>query len=487
MTVTAPPQRVVLYVRVSTDEQTLGHSLDSQRNDLVAFAATLGGEVVETYIDAGASGTSAEGRPEFMRMVADAEGGAFDAVLVARVDRFARNVADSAIYRRRLAEHGVRVLSLAEPSVGDDTPAGFLTQGLHDLMAQHYSVQLAANVTRGKRTRWEKGLPNGMPPFGYQQLGVAANDPPTLVAEEAAVVREAFEMFASGIVSYVEIAARLNARGFRTRRRAPRGRPGDGPRAWSGDSVRDILRNPMYRGAVTYKGEERPGLHEPIITEELWWAAARMARTMRGMATSSRRRRFYPLASIVRCSACGSTLQGQASRSGERYRYYRHNARRRGIECPAPSRGIRADFLEGDVDNIVARFEMPPDVRERVLALLRDEPDPDPAASRGRIEERLRRLARAYTDLGLDEAEYEAQRRTLQAELDRLSIPVEKASAAAEHFDLLQDAWARATAEEKRGLALALFETIYVDIQTLDIADVVVQPAFRPWLSRRTT
>ncbi len=54
---------------------------------------------------------------------------------------------------------------------------------------------------------------------------------------------------------------------------------------------------------------------------------------------------------------------------------------------------------------------------------------------------------------------------------------------AAETFDVLQEAWSRASPQEKRGVALALFETVYVDLATMTIADVVVQPAFRPWLS----
>ncbi len=54
---------------------------------------------------------------------------------------------------------------------------------------------------------------------------------------------------------------------------------------------------------------------------------------------------------------------------------------------------------------------------------------------------------------------------------------------AAETFDVLQEAWVRATAREKRGLALALFEAIFVDLETMTIADVILQPAFRPWLS----
>lgn len=66
---------------------------------------------------------------------------------------------------------------------------------------------------------------------------------------------------------------------------------------------------------------------------------------------------------------------------------------------------------------------------------------------------------------------------------DRLSVPTEQAVTAAESFDVLRAAWSRSTPQEKRGLALALFKAVYVDLGTMTIADVVMQPAFRPWLS----
>lgn len=69
----------------------------------------------------------------------------------------------------------------------------------------------------------------------------------------------------------------------------------------------------------------------------------------------------------MRCSGCGQNLQGNATKSGEGYRYYRETAERRGIDCTQPQVSVRADALEAEVDRIVTRFEMPAVVRERVL------------------------------------------------------------------------------------------------------------------------
>lgn len=197
-------QRVALYLRVSTDEQAQGHSLDSQHQELTDWARLEGWEVAEIYEDAGASGTTVAGRTSFLRMVRDAQAGAFDAILVLRVDRFARSVRDSAVYRELLSDCGVQLKSKTEPTVGDDTPAGFLTNGMFDVMAAYYSILLSSDVARGMRTRALKGLPVGDIPFGYSST--SADEPPKIVPAEAEAVRNAFEQYAGGNRSMLEIA-----------------------------------------------------------------------------------------------------------------------------------------------------------------------------------------------------------------------------------------------------------------------------------------
>lgn len=257
----------------------------------------------------------------------------------------------------------------------------------------------------------------------------------------------------------------------------------DDRRLWTSQSVAAMLGNPIYAGFVTHKGDLLAGRHEAIIPEELYRQVQRMRTSARGRPAAPTHD-AYLLRTLLKCVQCGSNLQGNHTKAGAGYRYYRETARRRGIECPAPQIAIRAERLEAEVDAIVARFRMPEDVRERVLTLLREaDGEEDVEVQRARIEERLRRLGRLYADLQIDEAEYEAQRRALAAQLDRLTVPVERAVAAAETFDVLQAAWAKATPDEKRSLALALFEAIYVDTATKAIVDVVVQPAFRAWLS----
>lgn len=471
--------RFAVYVRVSTVEQAEGHSLLSQREACEAFITQQGGEVAAVYEDAGFSATSTD-RPAFQRMLADAAEGAFNALVVLRYDRFARSLEDWIVVRRALERKGIRVVSVTEPI--DTSPMAPILEALHGGLAEWYSRDLSVKVARGHRKRGEKGLMLGSVPFGYREAANPREEPPTVVPDEAEAVRRAFEAFASG-ATMVAVAAELNRRGFRTRYRARRGSDEQDGRAWTSQSVSALLATETYTGMVTHHGEVLgPGLHEAIISRELFEQVQRRRRSSRGRPARDRRQQ-YVLRGIARCAGCGHPLQGNRTKSGKGYRYYRESASRRGVECPMSGLSVRADWLEAEVDALVARFRMPADVREQVLALLAADAEEPAEARRARLEERRRRLGKLFADLSISEVEYEAQRRALDAELDRLTVPAAQAVAAADTFDVLQRAWLTATAEERRTIALSLFEGIYIDVRRKVITEAVVAPPFRPWIT----
>lgn len=471
--------RYAVYVRVSTVEQAEGHSLLSQREACEAFVAQHGGEVAAVYEDAGFSATSTD-RPAFQRMLADAEAGAFNALVVPRYDRFARSLEDWIVVRRGLERKGIRVVSVTEPI--EDNPMAPILEALHGGLAEWYSRDLSVKVARGHRKRGEKGLLLGSCPFGYRESANPREDPPAVVPDEADAVRWAFEAFSSG-ATMVSVAAELNRRGFRTRYRARRGSDEQDGRAWTSQSVSALLATATYTGVITHHGEVLgPGLHEAIISAELFEQVQRRRRSSRGRPARDRRQQ-YVLRGIALCAGCGLPLQGNRTKSGQGFRYYRETANRRGIDCPMSGLSVRADWLEAEADAVVARFRMPSDVREQVFALIAADADEPVEAQRTRLEERRRRLAKLYGDLTITEVEYDAQRRSLDAELDRLTVPAAQAAAAAETFDVLQRAWLTATPEERRTIALSLFEAIYVDPRQKQITDVRVAPAFRAWVT----
>ena len=157
--------RAALYARVSTNEQVRGYSMDGQLENTRTHAEQRDWEVVEEYVDPGYSARTDE-RPAFKKMIHDGKAGAFDVIVVLKSDRFARNRAHAAMYKQLLREVGVRVVSVTEP-VEEGTPAGVILEGMNEVIAEWYSVDLSAKVTDAKRRRAEGGLWNGPVPFGY--------------------------------------------------------------------------------------------------------------------------------------------------------------------------------------------------------------------------------------------------------------------------------------------------------------------------------
>jgi len=207
-------KRVALSLRVSTESQVDGFSLQTQETVLRAWAERGSWEVVEVYVDAGRSAyRKVEGREAFIRMIDDAEAGRFDAVLVQKGDRFMRGIAQATLVRDRLRFAGVQYKSLEEPGAWDGTPGGFLQGSLSDMFAEYYSLDLSIKKTRNLLTRAESGLTLGDVPWGYLR-----DDPKQPIypdPELAPMVRHLFARYSTCLCSMGELAEELNAAGFR--------------------------------------------------------------------------------------------------------------------------------------------------------------------------------------------------------------------------------------------------------------------------------
>ena len=179
------------YCRYSSHGQT-EQSIEGQLRDNYAFAEREGYTIVAEYIDRARTGRS-DNRNDFQRMIADAAKKQFSVIIVWKLDRFARNRYDSAMYKARLKKYGVRVISATESLT--DTPEGIILEGMLESMAEYYSANLSVNVKRGQRETVAKGkYCGGTIPYGYKtQDGKLVPDEKT-----APVIRYVFEQYAQG-------------------------------------------------------------------------------------------------------------------------------------------------------------------------------------------------------------------------------------------------------------------------------------------------
>ena len=143
----------VIYARFSSHSQT-EQSIEGQLRVCKEFAERNKINIIGEYIDRATTGTN-DNRPEFQKLIADASKKEFEQILVYKLDRFSRNKYDNTIYKHKLAQYGVRVVSATE--IINDTPEGALMEGLLEMFAEMYSKDLSQKVKRGIRESIIKG------------------------------------------------------------------------------------------------------------------------------------------------------------------------------------------------------------------------------------------------------------------------------------------------------------------------------------------
>jgi len=299
------------YIRVSTEEQT-ELSPASQLVEIRKWAATHGYIVPDEFVftDEGITGRKVVGRDAFRRMigVAKTKPKPFDAILLWKFSRFARNRDDAVFYKSILRKQlGIEVLSIKEPVA--EGKMGIITEALIEAMDEYYSINLAEEVKRGMEEKHRRGELQSTPAFGY---GVE-NNILVPVEPEATYVKEIFRRFVAG-EGYFPISKWLNAIGVRTHRGNP----------FENRTVEYILRNPVYIGKLRWNPNGRtrrdyndPGViladgkHQPLIDMETWDAAQARVAELKAMWKYHGR----PLgcnkdwiSGLVRCSSCGGTL-----------------------------------------------------------------------------------------------------------------------------------------------------------------------------------
>lgn len=242
--------RAALYARVSTEDQaTEGFSLDAQVEKLRAYCSARGWDVAGEYVDDGYSGRN-DRRPAFRRMLK--ERGAWDTILVLKMDRIHRNSRNFMAMMDRLRSWGKEFTSMQE-SLDTGTAMGRFVMDIIQRIAQLESEQTAERVYMGMHQKAKSGQgPLGFPaPFGYRFEEGSLR----VVGGERDVVRGIFDAYHEG-KPLRAIAEDLNARRIRTRRGLH----------WSVWSIRYLLLNPIYAGYLQWDGVVRPGDHEAVVS-----------------------------------------------------------------------------------------------------------------------------------------------------------------------------------------------------------------------------
>ena len=135
--------KAVIYARYSAGPRQTDQSIEGQLRVCTDFCNQRGITIIDSYCDRHISGRTDE-RPEFQRLIADAKKKKFEAVVVYKTDRFARNKYDSAIYKRELKRNGIQIFYAAEAI--PEGPEGIILESLMEGLAEYYSAELAQKI-----------------------------------------------------------------------------------------------------------------------------------------------------------------------------------------------------------------------------------------------------------------------------------------------------------------------------------------------------
>lgn len=302
----------VIYARYSSSGQR-DESIEGQLRDCHAFAERYNIRIIEEYCDRAMTGTS-DRRPEFQRMIRDSSKGQFNVVITWKNDRFARSRYDSAVYKAKLKQNGVRLL-YAKESIPDG-PEGIVLESVMEGFAEYYSANLSQNVKRGNYDSALKRQTLGQTVFGLRK---GADKRFEIDPVTGPVVQRIFREYAAG-QSAVSIYTALNVEGFRTLRGNP----------FNKNSIRKILQNEKYVGVYEYADIRDEHGIPALVSRETFDRVQIMLEKHHRSPAAKKDAGGFLLTTKLFCGECGEPMTGDCGtgKSGAVYSYYICNGRR---------------------------------------------------------------------------------------------------------------------------------------------------------------
>lgn len=293
-----------IYVRVSTEEQAQeGYSIRAQEQKLKDYARIKDWGVYNIYADEGISGKNIVERPAINSLIEDIKNGKVNNVLVFKIDRLTRNTADLITLINLFNEYDCAFNSLSE-SIDTKTASGRMFVKIIGIFAEFERENIIERTKIGFERKVREGytLATRVPSYGYdRKIGEKIQ---TINEAEAIIVREVFDMFTNQHLSFLEISDILNERKIPTKENA----------VWHSRTIKNMLTNCNYVGKVRYatRDEKRhfetEGVHEPIISQELYEETQNLIKKIKTKSYTKRPKEENYFSGVLFCSKCGGRL-----------------------------------------------------------------------------------------------------------------------------------------------------------------------------------
>ena len=424
-------KKCYIYTRVSTAAQTEGFSLEAQQERLYEYAEYRDLEIAGDYCDAGRSGKSIKGRPEFQRMMDDiiSQKDNISYVLVFKLSRFGRNAADVLKSMQLLTDYGVDLVSV-DDSIDSSTQGGRLTLTILSAVAEIERDNITDQFMAGRLQKIRDGKwSGGSVPYGYRSVDREL----TIDPYEAKIVRKIFDLYMQEDMGATSVAVTLNDEGYLRKENG-----GADQRPFTYDFIVNVLDNSLYCGKLVFgrrtnkKGPDgkllKPdpkhavmaqGVHETILTEEEWNAVQeKRERLSKNNYEIDDPERISLLSGLVRCPMCGSgmihTKNKRINRNHGGYyktiHYYAcNNSRKSNGRTCSFRHTYNQEKIDSSVFEIIQRLTTLPEYKKAVTANLQNQ------ATVEQLEERLKQERKELR-------KEELNNRKLGEQLDALDI-----------------------------------------------------------------
>ena len=444
-------QKCYIYTRASTSMQVEGYSLDAQKDKLRKYAEYQEMSIVGEYSDEGKSGKSVEGRPQFKQMLADIESGKdnVDYVLVFKLSRFGRNAADVLSSLQKMQDYGVNLICV-EDGIDSSKDAGKLMISVLSAVAEIERENILVQTMEGRRQKAREGRWNGgFAPYGYQLV----NGELIIAEDEAEIIRIIYDKFVNTTMGMAAIAAFLNNSGYKKKLRQNNTIEG-----FSTSFVKGVLDNPIYCGKLAFgrrKNEKIPGtrneyhivkqkdyllsdgVHEAIISEEMWNQAHRKRQETGVLQVKTHSLEHeHILSGIIKCPVCGSGMYGNVNHKKHSdggyykdYFYYacKHRKLVDGHRCTY-KRQWNEDRINAAVEEIICKFVKNPkfeqEIRKQIGSSIdTSELDKEYDGLKDRLSQTTgakNRLADQMDHLSVSDKNYDKKYNDMQERLDKL-------------------------------------------------------------------
>jgi site-specific DNA recombinase len=399
---TSPSKTFFAYIRVSTVKQgTQGSSLQEQRGAIEAYAQRNGISIVEWFEERVTA--AKRGRSVFARMLKALERGGAHGIVIHKIDRSARNLRDWADLAD-LIDRGAEI-HFAHDALDLRSRGGRLSADIQAVVAADFIRNLREETRKGFYGRLKQGFYPLRAPVGYLDQGrgqAKAIDP-----IRGPLVRQAFELYATGDYPFHKLQAELHRRGLR----------GCKGNIISPNGLTTLLNNPFYVGLIRIRktGEFFEGVHPPLIAKALF---DRVQGILRGNRIGTPYKNDFLFRRLIRCSGCGRSLIGERQKG--RYIFYRCHT----VGCPGAC--LTESAIEKHVRNQLEPLGFDPvelrDLRdlveERASGLANDRVEREATIRLliGKCDDRIVRMTDAMIDGLIDKETFDLRNAAILAE-----------------------------------------------------------------------